>query len=73
MKLSLNIKKDFKVKSLEDLADFKIIMESLKMKINKSEVARQMGVDRRTVDKYLNGYLPSKKRNRFSLIDNYYE
>ncbi|MEB6256832.1 IS21 family transposase, partial [Mammaliicoccus sciuri] len=62
MKLSLNIKKDFKVKSLEDLADFKIIMESLKMKINKSEVARQMGVDRRTVDKYLNGYLPSKKR-----------
>ncbi|MCE4981769.1 IS21 family transposase, partial [Mammaliicoccus sciuri] len=24
-------------------------------------------------DKYLNGYLPSKKRNRFSLIDNYYE
>ncbi|MEB6216243.1 IS21 family transposase, partial [Mammaliicoccus sciuri] len=51
MKLSLNIKKDFK-----------IIMESLKMKINKSEVARQMGVDRRTVDKYLNGYLPSKKR-----------
>ncbi|MEB6216228.1 IS21 family transposase, partial [Mammaliicoccus sciuri] len=61
MKLSLNIKKDFKVKSLEDLADFKIIMESLKMKINKSEVARQMGVDRRTVDKYLNGYLPSKK------------
>ncbi|MFC6401136.1 IS21 family transposase [Mammaliicoccus sciuri] len=62
MKLSLNIKKDFK-----------IIMESLKMKINKSEVARQMGVDRRTVDKYLNGYLPSKKRNRCSLIDNYYE
>lgn len=62
MKLSLNIKKDFKVKSLEDLADFKIIMESLKMKINKSEVARQMGVDRRTVDKYLNGYLPSKKK-----------
>lgn len=65
MKLSLNIKKDFKVKSLEDLADFKIIMESLKMKINKSEVARQMGVDRRTVDKYLNGYLPSKKEIDF--------
>ncbi len=73
MKLSLNIKKNFKVKSLEDLADFKIIMESLKMKINKSEVARQMGVDRRTIDKYLNGYRPSKKRNKPSKLDNYYE
>ena len=41
MKLSLNIKKNFKVESLEDLADFKIVMESLNMKINKSEVARQ--------------------------------
>lgn len=28
-------------------------MESLKMKINKSKLALDMGVDRRTVDKYL--------------------
>lgn len=72
MKLSLNIKKNFKVESLEDLADFKIVMESLNMKINKSEVARQMGVDRRTVEKYLKGYKPSQKRNKHSQIDNYY-
>lgn len=29
-------------------------MENLKMKINKSQLSREMGVDRRTVDKYLN-------------------
>ena len=31
------------------------------MKINKSEIARHMGVDRRTVDKYLNGFEPTKR------------
>ncbi|MGT2610192.1 hypothetical protein ACVQ92_04565 [Staphylococcus aureus] len=30
------------------------------MKINKSEIARHMGVDR-TVDKYLNGFEPTKR------------
>ena len=33
------------------------------MKINKSEIARHMGVDRRTVDKYLNGFEPTKKKS----------
>ncbi|MCG5200445.1 hypothetical protein MCS34_09585 [Staphylococcus aureus] len=42
------------------------------MKINKSEIARHMGVYRRTVDKYLNGFEPTKKRNRQSIIDKYY-
>ena len=27
------------------------------MKINKSKLARDMGVDRRTIDKYLNGLI----------------
>ncbi len=31
------------------------------MKINKSEIARHMGVYRRTVDKYLNGFEPTKR------------
>ncbi len=43
------------------------------MKINKSQLARELNVDRRTVDKYLKGYVPKKKRNRSSKIDPYYE
>lgn len=48
-------------------------MESLKMKINKSQLARELGVDRRTIDKYLNGFIPKRKRNKSSKIDQYYE
>ncbi|RKJ43204.1 IS21 family transposase [Butyricicoccus sp. 1XD8-22] len=43
------------------------------MKINKSKLARDMGVDRRTIDKYLKGYVPKNIRKRSSKIDEYYE
>ncbi|MGG6446117.1 hypothetical protein [Pseudobacillus badius] len=43
------------------------------MKINKSRLARDMGVDRRTVDKYLKGYMPKNFRERTSKIDEYYD
>ncbi|MFH6581096.1 IS21 family transposase, partial [Staphylococcus aureus] len=69
MKLSLDINTDFEVTTLTDLPKLKIVMENLNMKINKSEIARHMDVDRRTVDKYLNGFEPTKKRNRQSIID----
>ncbi|HHC9535496.1 TPA: IS21 family transposase, partial [Staphylococcus aureus] len=72
MKLSLDINTDFEVTTLTDLPKLKIVMENLNMKINKSEIARHMDVDRRTVDKYLNGFEPTKKRNRQSIIDKYY-
>ena len=48
-------------------------MESAKVKINKSKLARDMGVDRRTIDKYLSGLSPKTSRNRKSKIDEYYE
>src|SRR5690625_5477659 len=48
-------------------------MESLNMKINKSQLARDLGVDRRTIEKYLNGYTPNTTRKRKSKIDDYYE
>ena len=31
-------------------------MENLKMKVNKSQLARELNVDRRTIDKYMNGF-----------------
>src|SRR5699024_7877992 len=38
--------------SLTDLPKLKLLIESLNMKINKSELARKFKVDRRTIDKY---------------------
>ncbi|PGT79443.1 IS21 family transposase [Bacillus sp. AFS040349] len=73
MHMSLNINTDIEINSLSDLPKLKMLMESLKMKINKSKLARDMGVDRRTIDKYLNGYEPKSIRNRLSKIDDYYE
>jgi len=73
MYITLDIETDFEIKSLSDLAKFKQVMEHLKMKINKSELAREFGVDRRTIDKYLNGFIPKRTRKRTSKIDEYYE
>jgi transposase len=72
MHVPVNISTDVKVDSLTDLPKFKLLMESLGMKINKSQLARELNVDRRTVDNYLNGFIPQKTRNRKSKIDDLY-
>lgn len=72
MYIQLNVNTQFELNSLADLATYQQIMEQLNMKINKSKLARDMGVDRRTIDKYLNGFVPKKKRNRRSKIDEFY-
>ena len=41
------------------------------MKVNKSQIARELGVDARTVGKYLNGYVKKTTRNRKSQIDDF--
>lgn len=43
MYLSLNVEVDFEIKSLSDLPKIKQIMEHLKMKINKSKLAEELG------------------------------
>lgn len=48
-------------------------MENLKMKINKSQLARESGVDCRTIDKYLKGFTPRKVREKQLKLDDYYE
>ncbi|MGG0716223.1 IS21 family transposase [Robertmurraya massiliosenegalensis] len=73
MHMQINVNSSIEINSLVDLPKFKLLMESLKMKINKSQLARDMGVDRRTVEKYLQGYEPKSSRNRRSKIDKYYE
>ncbi|WP_437834060.1 IS21 family transposase (plasmid) [Niallia taxi] len=73
MYISFNVDVDFEINSLSDLPKFKQIMEHMKMKINKSKLAKELGVDRRTVDKYLNGFVPKRTRKKSSKIDEYYE
>ncbi|KKI90667.1 transposase, partial [Bacillus sp. SA1-12] len=72
MYIALDIQTDFKINSLTDLPKLKILMENLKMRINKSQLARELNVDRRTINKYLNGFTPKKTKNKSSKIDEYY-
>src|SRR5690625_3424022 len=71
MHIKIDVNTEIEIKELTDLPKLKIFMESLNMKINKSKLARDLNVDRRTIDKYLNGYQPSNTRKRKSKIDNY--
>lgn len=73
MHMIVNVNTDLEINSLLDLPKLKTLLESLKMKINKSKLARDMGVDRRTIDKYLGGYKPKTLRERKSKIDDYYD
>lgn len=62
--IKLDVNTEVEVKELTDLPKLKLFMESLQMKINKSQLARDLNVDRRTVEKYLNGYQPVTTRKR---------
>jgi transposase len=71
--IQVKINTDIEINSLTELPKLKMLMESSRMKINKSKLARDMGVDRRTIDKYLTGYSPKTFRDRKSKIDEYFE
>lgn len=71
--IQLDINADVEINSLADLPKLKMLLESSNMKINKSQVARELGVDRRTVSKYLNGYRKKNTRNKGSKVDEYYD
>ena len=51
------------IKSVNDLYKLKPFLEDGTLKINKSQIARELDVDRRTVDKYINGYTKPETRN----------
>lgn len=71
MIIKVNVNSEVKVNSLEDLHKLKTIMEVNNLKVNKSQIARDLGVDARTVGKYLNGYVKPSTRNRKSSIDDF--
>ena len=68
-----NVIVDVTINSLEDLYKLKPLVENSSIRINKSQIARELGVDRRTVEKYLNGFQKSKSRKKTSCLDAYYE
>ena len=73
MILNSNIITDIKIESVHDLFKLKPFMEEGVLKINKSKIARELDVDRRTVDKYINGFEKTKHRKCDNCITPYYD
>ncbi|SHJ23500.1 Transposase [Geosporobacter subterraneus DSM 17957] len=67
-----NIQTNIIINTLEDLTKLKPLMEAGNLKVNKSQIARELGVDARTVGKYINGYQKPTTRDRMSKIDEFY-
>ena len=73
MILNNQIITDIKIDSVKDLYKLKPFLEEGALKINKSQIARELEVDRRTVDKYLKGYAKPKTRNCDDCITPFYD
>ena len=72
MIIKIDVNTNIEINSLQDLSKLKPFMEVTNLKINKSHLARELGVDARTVTKYINGYIKPLTRNRKSKIDEFY-
>lgn len=64
---------DIRIESVNDLYKLKPFLEDGTLKINKSQIARELEVDRRTVDKYINGYTKPETRNCGDCITPFYD
>lgn len=64
---------DLEIHSVEDLYKLKPFLEDSTLKINKSQIARELDVDRRTVDKYINGYQKPTSRKSSNCITPFYD
>ena len=64
---------DIRIESVNDLYKLKPFLEDGTLKINKSQIAREVEVDRRTVDKYINGYTKPETRNCDDCITPFYD
>lgn len=63
---------DIRIENVNDLYKLKPFMEDGTLKINKSQTARELEVDRRTVDKYIKGYSKPETRNCDDCITPFY-
>ena len=73
MILNTHVITDIKINDVRDLYKLKPFLEDGTLKINKSQIARELEVDRRTVDKYINGYSKTQTRNCDDCITPFYD
>lgn len=71
MVIGTRIHSNIKIESLKDLHKLKPFMEGNNLKVNKSQIARELGVDARTVGKYIDGYIKPNTRNKKSKLDDF--
>ncbi len=71
MYISSTLSTTMVVDKKEKLSSFKKIMEALNLKINKSQIARHLNMDRRSVHKYLDGYEKPETRKRSCYLDSF--
>jgi len=64
MYITLNVQSNIEIRNLLDLPKLKSLMENLNMKINISQLARELEVDRRTIQKYLDGFTRKRSRDK---------
>lgn len=55
----------------KDLPKLKAFMDDNNLKVNKSQIARELNIDRRTAAKYLDGFQKSKHKDRPSKLRKY--
>ena len=68
----MEVNNNVEIRSLNDLFILGRLQEVGSIKVNKSKIARELGVDRRTFSKYIDGYSKSDVRQRKSKIDQSY-
>ena len=73
MILNYEVLTEISVDSLMGLSKLKQFEEDSNLKINISALGRKFGVDRRTIRKYIDGYVKPTTRLRRSQFDDYYE
>lgn len=72
MLINYEINTNLEINCLADLNKLKNLQNN-GLKVNKSALARRLGKDRRTIDKYINAYQKSNSRHRTSQFDEYYD
>ena len=62
---------NLEIRNVKDLYKLKPLKEVTSLNINKSEIARELNVDRRTVSKYIGGFQKSKTRKRENALTDF--
>jgi transposase len=74
MIFKVNINTEIEIKSVEDLKKLKLLVEVNNLETpNFSEIGRTLGVDRRTVKKYYDDKSKATRKQKYSILDGYYD